>query len=106
IRFWTAITLIGFCALSVARGLSIVQFAAARTGTHSPENRAEAIHTWARVPGVSSADLQLELKEKINPSNVKAANRRREVLSAILSIKPLSSMDWLSLSGMQFITDQ
>ena len=35
-----------------------------------------------------------------------AANRRREVLSAILSIKPLSSMDWLSLSGMQLVTDQ
>jgi hypothetical protein len=106
IRFWAAITLIGICALSVDRGLSIVHFAVARTSAHSPENKAVADHAWARVPGVASVDLQLELKEKINPSDLKAANRRREALSAILSIKPLSSMDWLLLSGMQFITDQ
>jgi hypothetical protein len=104
IRLWTAITLIGICALSVAIGLSIVHFAVASTSGHSPENRPETIHTT--VPGAASADLQLELKEKINPSDVKAANRRREALSALLSIKPLSSMDWLSLSGMQLITDQ
>src|SRR5262249_9735840 len=30
----------------------------------------------------------------------------REALSAILSIKPLSPMDWLLLSGMQLVTDQ
>jgi hypothetical protein len=106
IRFWTAITLIGICTLSVARGLSIVHFTVARTSAHSPENRPETIYRWATVPGAASADLQLELKEKINPSDLKAANRRREALSALLSIKPLSSMDWLSLSGMQLITDQ
>jgi hypothetical protein len=106
IRFWTAITITGICALSVARGLSVVHFSLARANIHSSENRAETTDTWAAVPGVALADLQLKLKEKINPSDLKAPNRRREALSAILSIKPLSSMDWLSLSGMQFITDQ
>jgi hypothetical protein len=106
IRFWTAITLIGICALSVAPGLSIVHFSLAKASIHPPENRAETIDAWATVPGVALADLQLKLKEKINPSDLRAANRRREALSAILAIKPLSSMDWLSLSGMQFITDQ
>ena len=106
IRFWAAITLIGICALSVARGLSIVHFAVARTSTHSLENRAETIDTWATVPGVASADLQLELKENINPSDLKAANRRRAALSAALSVTPLSSIHWLSLAGIQLITDQ
>src|SRR5262249_1432096 len=72
----------------------------------SSENRAEIIHTWTTVPSVASAALQSQLKEKIDPSDLKAANSRREALSAILSIKPLSSMDWLLLSGMQLITDQ
>jgi hypothetical protein len=72
----------------------------------SSENRAEIIHTWTAVPGIASAALQSKLTEKINTSDLKAANSRREALSAILSIKPLSSMDWLSLSGMQLITDQ
>ena len=50
--------------------------------------------------------LQAELTEKIDISDQKAANSRREVLSSILSIEPLSSVDWLSLSGMQLVTDQ
>jgi hypothetical protein len=106
IRFWTAISMIGICALSVVRGLSIVHFSLAMANINSSENRAETIHKWAAVPGIASAALQSELTEKINPSDLKAANNRREALSAILSIKPLSSMDWLSLSGMQLITDQ
>jgi hypothetical protein len=106
IRFWTAVTIIGICGFSVARGLSIVNFSLAMANIHPSENRAETIHTWTAVPGVASAALQSELREKINPSDLKAANSRREALSAILSIKPLSSRDWLWLSGMQLITDR
>ena len=104
IRFWTAITLIGFCAFAVVRGLSIVHFSFAMVNISSSENRAEIIHTWTTVPGVGSAALQSQLKERID--DLKAVNRRREALAAVLSIKPLSSIDWLSLSGLQLITDQ
>jgi hypothetical protein len=106
IRFWTAITIIGICALSVTRGLNIVHYSLAMAEIHSSENRAEIIHKWTAVPGIASAALQSELTEQIDPSDLKAANSRREALSGILSIQPLSSMNWLSLSGMQFITDQ
>ena len=106
IRLWTAIAMIGICGFSVARGWSIVHFSLAMANIGSSENRAETIHTWTAVPGIASAALQSQLTEKIDPSDLKAANSRREALSAILSIKPLSSMDWLSLSGMQLITDQ
>src|SRR5262249_19660390 len=41
-----------------------------------------------------------------NPSDLQAAISRRDGLSAVLSIKPLSSLDWLWLSGMQSATDQ
>ena len=50
--------------------------------------------------------MKAELREKIDISDPKAANSRREALSAILSIEPLSSVNWLSLSGMQLVTDQ
>jgi hypothetical protein len=72
----------------------------------SSEARAEIVHTWTTVPGVASAALQSQLKEKIDASDLRAANSRREALAAILSIKPLSSTDWLSLSGLQLVTDQ
>jgi hypothetical protein len=71
----------------------------------SAENRAEVLHRWIAVPGIRPEALQSQVSE-IDPSDLKAAANRREALAAILSIKPLSPMDWLSLSGMQLITDQ
>ena len=72
----------------------------------SLEKGAEALHPWTAVPGVASAALKAELREKIDASAPKAADNRREALSATLSIDPLSSVNWLSLSGMQLVTDQ
>jgi hypothetical protein len=50
--------------------------------------------------------LQADLTDEINPSDMMVAYRRRAILSELLSIRPLSSMDWFSLSGMQLATDQ
>jgi len=72
----------------------------------SLEKGAEALHPWTVVPGVASAALKAELREKIDASAPKAADNRREALSATLSIEPLSPVNWLSLSGMQLVTDQ
>jgi len=106
IRLWTAIAIIGICGFSVVQAWSIVHFSLATMNIDSPEKRAEIISRWAEVPGLASTALQGELKENLDPSDVMAAIRRRAVLSAILSIKPLSSRDWLALSGMRLITDQ
>lgn len=106
IRLWTAIALIGICGFSVTRGWVIVYFSFAMATPNSSEKRDEIINSWSSVPEVASAALQAELREKIDISDQKAANSRREALSSILSIKPLSSVDWLSLSGWQLVTDQ
>src|SRR5262249_58278789 len=106
IRSWTAIIVIGICAFSVVRGVSIVRFSLAMATIGSSESRAETIGMWATVPGVASTALQSKLQEKIDLSDSRAANSRREALSAILSIEPLSSTDWLDLSGVQLIPDQ
>ena len=106
IRLWTAIAMIGICGFSVAQGWSIVRFSFATGNIDSSEKRAEIVSRWTEVPGLASTALQAELKENFNPSDMMAAIRRRALLSAILSIKPLSSRDWLALSGMQLVTDQ
>jgi hypothetical protein len=106
IRLLTAITMIGICGFSMVRGWTIVHFSLAMVNISSSENRTEIINTWTAVPDVASAALQADLREKINISDSKEANSRREAFSSILSIKPLSSVDWLSLSGMQLVTDQ
>ena len=103
IRFWTAIVLIGICGFAVARGWSIVLFSVAADALKNP---AEIAQAWSSTPGVASTALETEVTDKIDPSDLTAANNRREQLSAILSIKPLSSYDWLSLSGMLLVTDE
>jgi hypothetical protein len=106
IRLWTAIAIIGICGLSIAQGWRIARFSLAMVNIESSEKRAEIINTWNAVPGLASTALHADLADEINPSDLKAADRRREVLSSILSIKPLSSVSWLWLSGMQLVTDQ
>src|SRR5262245_8351365 len=106
IRLLTAIAMIGICGISVAQGWRIVHFSLAMASVDSPKKRAEIINRWTAVPGLAATALRAELTDEINLSDPKAANRRREALSAILSIKPLSSMDWLSLSRMQLVTEQ
>jgi hypothetical protein len=106
IRFWTAITLVAICAFSVLRGSSIAHFSVAMTNSNPSEKRGESVFTWMAVPGIASVALQSQLTEKIDLSDSKAVNRRREALSALLSLRPLSSIDWLLLSDMGLITDQ
>jgi hypothetical protein len=106
IRLLTAIALIGICGFAVVRGWGIVHFSLAMASIDSSKKRAEIIDTWTAAADVASAALQAELKEKIDTSDPKAADSRREALSSILSIKPLSSVDWLSLSVMQLVMGQ
>src|SRR5262249_2063488 len=103
IRFWTAVVLIGICGFTVVRGWSIARFSLA---ADSLKNSAEIAPAWSTTPGVASTALEHEIRDKTDPSDSTAANNGREQLSAILSIKPSSSYDWLSLSGTQRVTDQ
>jgi hypothetical protein len=106
IRFWTAIALVGICGFSIARGWSIVHFSFATSNIDVFENWTEAFRPWTVVPVVASGALQAELKEDIDISDPKAANGRRETFSSILSIRPSSSLSWLSLAGLQSVTHQ
>jgi hypothetical protein len=105
IRLWTAIVVIGTCGFSVARGFGIVHFSLAIASIGSSEKRAEIVNSWSSAPDVARA-LQADLTYQINPSDQKAADHRRQTLSALASIKPMSSSNWLSLSGLQLITDR
>jgi hypothetical protein len=106
IRLLTAIAMIGICGFSVAQGWRIVHFSRAMVNIDSSEKRAAIINTWNAVPGLAATALRVDLTDAINSSDLPAANRRREALAAILSIEPLSSVNWLSLSGRQLVTDQ
>ena len=105
-RLWTAIVVIGICGFAFARGFGIVHFSLAMDNIDSSERRAEIIAIWSSAPDLASRALQADLTYQIDPSDRKAAGRRRHTLTTLVSIKPMSSYDWLSLSGLQLITDQ
>src|SRR5690242_20705676 len=106
IRLCTAIAILAICGLSIAQGWTIARYSLAMVNIESSEKRTDIINTWRAIPGLASTALHVDLSGEIDPSDLQGANRRREALSSILSIKPLSSNDWLLLSGMQWVTDQ
>jgi hypothetical protein len=106
IRLLTAIVVIVMSGMAVAQGLGIVRFFLAGMNIVASEKRAVFADALRARSGVISTALLDDLDEETNQSDLIAAYRQRELLSAILSIKPLSSGDWLSLSKAELTTHQ
>jgi hypothetical protein len=106
IRLWTAVAVIAVCGWAVAWGSDIARFSLATANIESSENRDKILNTWSAVPLVASTALRAELSEKVDASDSKAANNRREALARIVAIQPLSAVNWMLLSAMQLVTDQ
>jgi hypothetical protein len=106
IRLLTAIALIVISGVTIAQGWGIVRFFLASVNIVSAEKRARTADAWRATSGVTSTALNDELADESKQSDIIAAYRQRELLSAILSIKPLSSMDWLALSRAELKTHQ
>jgi hypothetical protein len=106
VRFWTAIVVIGFCGFAVARGLSILHFSLAMAKVETSEKRTETAQAWTGASGVASTALKTQLEDRFDPSDWKASEKRRDDLSALLAMNPLSSTDWLSLSRLELVTAQ
>jgi hypothetical protein len=106
IRLLTTIALIVMSGIAVAQGWGIVRFFLASTNIVSAEKRARTADAWRATSGITSTALNDELADETSQSDIIAAYRQRELLSAILSIKPLSSGDWLALSKAELMTRQ
>jgi hypothetical protein len=106
IRLLTAIALVAISGVAVAQGWGIVRFFLASMNIVSAEKRARIADAWQATSSITLTALKDELADEANRSDMIAPYHRREVLSAILSIEPLSSMDWLSLSRAELMTHQ
>jgi len=106
IRLLTAIALIVISGVVVVQGWGIVRFFLASTNIVSAEKRARIADSWRATSGITSTALNDELADETNRSDIIAPYHRRDLLSALLSIEPLSSMDWLSLSKAELMTHQ
>ncbi len=104
IRLLTAIVVIVMSGIAVAQGWGIVRFFLAGMNIVSSEKRAEFADALRARSGIISTALLDDLADETNRSDVIAAYRQHELLSAILSIKPMSSTHWLSLSSAELST--
>ena len=102
-RVLTALTILALCLFAAVRGWSIAQFAQAQTISNRSDNH--DLHSWVGVPGVATAAFQAMLARAV-VSDVEGARQREQSLTALLSLRPLSSEEWLSLAEMRLITGQ
>jgi hypothetical protein len=106
IRFLTALAVIGLCLFAIARGWEIGRFRIAEAGLRTDGNQRELLGYWAGISGVASSALEASLPGAIDPNDREAAQRQLGQLTEILSLRPLSSTHWLSLSGTRLVIGQ
>ena len=58
------------------------------------------------MPGVTTAALGAALDDLAGASSIEAARQRTDLLTQLISVQPLSSIAWLSLSGMRLVTGE
>jgi hypothetical protein len=103
VRFLTAAAILALCSLAMIRGWNIVRFVHARAHLGADETGREEIHSWDNVPGLRDVALQASLIKIANMTDTDGARKRADDLSELLSVRPMSSVNWLSLSGMRLV---
>jgi hypothetical protein len=106
VRLLTAVAILALCSFAIVRGWSIVRFVDARTHFAAHEIGVEQIRSWNKAPGLRDAALQTSLTKIADMTDADGARKREDDLNALLSVRPLSSVDWLSLSGMRLVAGQ
>ena len=99
----TTVAILGFCSFTIVHGWSIIRFVDARANFTAHETEVEQIRSWDKAPGLRDAALQTSLTKIADMTNVDGARKRADDLSELLSVRPLSSVNWLSLSGMRLV---
>jgi hypothetical protein len=106
LRTSTALVVIGLCALAMSRGWSMVQFSQARAGLAPGEPAANRLAAFAGAPGLAVAALEASETPVAGTADQAGAKKRIDELTAVLSLRPMSSINWLTLAGMRLVTGQ
>jgi O-antigen ligase len=101
-RFVTIIVVVA-CGLVIWKGWEIVGF---RFAQARAQDRAEAASAWTSVSGVASYALDAVVSAPLEPINPQTVARRLDEIGALLSVRPLASEHWFSLSAMRRLAGQ
>jgi hypothetical protein len=105
VRLLSAIAVVGVCGLAMSRGWDIVRFSMADADLAPRGNRTEAVRPWVAVPGLAFSARESLLAVDVEPGDENGAQKQRNDIADILTVRPLSSEYWLSLSTW-LVTDQ
>jgi hypothetical protein len=106
VRLLTTFAILGLCSFAIVRGWSIVRFVDARAHFAAHETGIEQIRSWDKAPGLRDAALQISLTKIADMTDADGARKRADDLNALLKVRPLSSVNWLSLSGMRLVANE
>jgi hypothetical protein len=106
VRILTALAVVGLSGWTVSCGWAIVRFSRARASVASHEDRAHAVQPWIAVTGIAGAALEASLTDAADPTDIDRIRKRSEEFAAILSVRPISSMNWLSFASMRLVAGQ
>jgi hypothetical protein len=94
---------IGGCAVAVARGWEVVGFAIAEAQARSDIAHPGDFAEWYGVPGLAGSALRATLIHSAFRGAPADVQKRTEQLTALLVVKPLSSVDWLALASARVV---
>jgi len=87
------------CVVTVVRGWHMVGFAEARARVVAGNADVEGLRQWIGVPGLSTPALALLVAREGQIGSPEALRVRSDDLTHLLSLRPLSSADWLALAA-------
>jgi hypothetical protein len=100
-RILTALAVIVGFGWTAAYGLEVVCFSRARAAVASAEDRARLIQPWIDTPGLAEAALEASLTGTPDPNDIDGVRKRGDQFAAIVSVRPMSSINWLMLASMR-----
>jgi hypothetical protein len=106
IRILTALAVIVGFGWTAAYGLEVVCFSRARAAVAPAEDRARVIQAWTDTPGLAEAALQASLTGTPDPNDIDGVRKRGAQFVAIVSVRPMSSINWLMLASMRSAAGQ
>ena len=99
-RVATALVVLALCAWTASRGWAIVRFSHARASMTSQNERANAVAPWLAVSGIAGAAREAALTNA-EPNDIDSVRKRGDEIAAILSVRPISSINWLALASLR-----
>jgi hypothetical protein len=92
---------VALCTPGVVRGWDILRFSAQEAAVRDQADRGESLRPWTSIEGLEYSARQASFSGEVEWNDTSGALKRRDELTEILSVSPMSSPHWLLLSSMR-----